>query len=131
MLSIPMPFEAVPCSIWLAHAAGRDAYGNEVVDYGEFPDLATRCVYAPGEGLPDTENDIEDGRPHGARVSMTFFLPKTVVADLRGALIACYPPDDGALSGRKFKVVGEPYSYPRANTPGDYSWRVSGVTYLG
>lgn len=131
MLSIPMPFESVPCSIWLAHTAGRDAYGNEVVDYAEFPDLATRCVYAPGEASPDTENDIEDGRPHGARVSMTFFLPKTVVADLREALIACYPPDDEALYGRRFKVVGEPYSYPRANTPGDYSWRVSGVTYLG
>lgn len=62
---------------------------------------------------------------------MTFYLPKTVSADLRDALIACYPPDDAILSGKVFKVIGEPHSYPRANTPGDYSWCLEGVTHLG
>lgn len=131
MLSFPMPFSSVPCGIWLAHHGEPDAYGNEPVEYGDCPDIKTSCVYAPGGSAPDTSNDIEDGRPHGAAVSMTFFLPKTVSANLRGALIACYPPDDRDLCGRRFKVVGEPFSYPRANTPGDYSWCVSGVTYLG
>ena len=126
-----MPFRSVPCSIWLAHATTRDSYGNESPAYEVEPDLATRCVYAPGGASPDTADDIEDGRPLGARVAMTFFLPKTVDADLRDALIACWTPDDAALSGRKFKVVGKPYSYPRANTPGDYSWRVEGVEFLG
>lgn len=131
MLSFPMPFSRVPCAIWLAHCESRDAYGNEQVSYAEYPDLRTHCCYAPGSSKPNTADDIEDGRPHGARVSMTFYLPKTVDADLRDALIACYPPDDSTLSGSKFQIVGEPYSYPRSNVPGDYSWCVEGVAYLG
>ena len=131
MLGFPMPFSSVPCSIWLAHADTQDAYGNELVTYAEQPDIESTCLYAPGGSTPDTASDIEDGRPHGASVSMTFYLPKTVDADLREALIACFPPDDATLAGHRFKVVGEPYSYPRANTPGDYSWCVEGVDYLG
>lgn len=131
MVSFPMPFQAVPCSIWLAIDGGEDPYGNAITTYAEHPDILTKCCYAPGAGEPDTSNDIEDGRPHGVRIGMTFYLPKTIDANLRDALIACYPPDDLALSGHQFKVVGEPYSYPRANTPGDYSWCVEGVTYLG
>lgn len=131
MVSFPMPFQAVPCSIWLAIDGGEDSYGNRNVTYAEYPDIRTHCCYAPGTSRPDTSDDIEDGRPHGVRIGMTFYLPKTIDANLRDALIACYPPDDANLSGRQFKVVGEPYSYSRANTPGDYSWCVSGVTYLG
>lgn len=131
MISFPMPFQAVPCAIWLPIDGGDDGYGNANTTYAEYPDIRTQCCYAPGTGVPETSNDIEDGRPHGVRIGMTFYLPKTLSANLRDALIACYPPDDAALSGRKFKIVGEPYSYPRANTPGDYSWCVSGVTFLG
>lgn len=130
MISFPMPFQAVPCAIWLP-AHGEDAYGNELPEYPEYPDILTQCVYTPGTAKPSTSDDIEDGRPRGARVGMTFYLPKTVVADLRDALIACYPTDDAALSGAKFQVVGQPYSYPRQNVPGDYSWCVEAVTYLG
>ena len=79
----------------------------------------------------ETKDDIEDGRPHGARVTMLFYLPKTVDADLRDALIACYPTDDATLSGKQFEVVGDPFSYPRASTPGEYSWCVEAVRYLG
>ena len=131
MISFPMPFRGVPCSIWLAHEGEADEWRNERVTYSESPDIETRCCYAPGSNRPDTSDDIEDGRPHGARVAMTFYLPKTVDADLRDALIACYPPDDASLSGKRFQIVGQPYSYPRANTPGDYSWCVEGVAYLG
>ena len=126
-----MPFSPVPCSIWLAHFGEPDGYGNPLPEYSDSPDMETTCVYAPGTSEPETLDDFEDGRPHGASVTMTFFLPKTLDADLRGALIACHPSDDAALSALRFRVVGEPFSYPRANTPGDYSWRVSGVTYLG
>lgn len=131
MISFPMPFASVPCAIWLPIESSEDEYGNSNVIYHEQPDIQTSCCYTPGTRKPDTSDDIEGGRPHGARVGMTFYLPKTVDADLRGALIACYPPDDRTLYGRQFAVVGEPFSYPRANTPGDYSWCIEGVTYLG
>lgn len=131
MLSFPMPFRSVPCAIWLAHEGEPDEWYNAPVTYATDPDIVTECVYTPGTSKPETADDIEDGRPHGARVGMTFYLPKTVDADLRDAVIACYPPDDQALHSKKFLVVGEPYSYPRMNVPGDYSWCVEGVAYLG
>lgn len=131
MLRFPMPFRSVPCSIWLPTWVGPDEYGNTVLEYGIEPDVETRCCYAPGYRKPDTSDDIEEGRPYGDRATMTFFLPKDVDADLRMALIACYPPDDSVVSGKVFRVVGEPYSYPRANTPGDYSWAVEAVRFDG
>lgn len=131
MLSRPMPFRSVPCRVWLAHEAERDAYGNRSVTYAEEPDIETRCCYAPGRSRPDTEDDPDNGRPHGAIVTLTFYLPKDVDADLRLARIAAYPTDDATLYGRLFDVVGEPYSYPRMNVPGDYSWSVEGVAHLG
>lgn len=131
MTSHKMPFVSVPCAIWLRTVTGTDAYNNELYGYAQDADVLTRCVYTPGTSRPDTADDIEDGRPTGARATMTFFLPKTVDADLRGALVACYPPDAATLCGRRFAVVGNPYSYPRENTPGDYSWCVEAVEYLG
>lgn len=126
-----MPFPAVPCFIWLAHDSERDAYGNVTTEHTDEPDVKTTCLYSPGSSIPDTQNDIEDGRPTGVEVDMTFYLPKTLDADLRGALIACYPPDDSAISGRRFEVVGKPYSYPRQAVPGNYSWVVEAAEYLG
>lgn len=131
MISFPMPFVAVPCSIWLATEGTADEWNNKAIEYATDPDIQTFCCYTPGTSRPDTSDDIEDGRPHGAKVEMTFYLPKALDADLRDALIACYPPDDTSISGKQFKIVGQPYSYSRANTPGDYSWAVEGVTYLG
>ena len=131
MNSFPNPFESVPCKIWLPTQGEEDAWGNSADTYAEDPDIETHCCYAPGYARPETKNDIEDGRPHGARVTMLFYLPKTVDADLRDALIACYPPDDATLRGKKFEVVGDPFSYPRASTPGEYSWCVEAVRHLG
>ena len=131
MISYPMPFRAVPCCIWLANKGSKDSWGNESVYYNEEPDIVTRCLYAPGTSKPATADDIEDGRPYGDRVSMTFYLPKELDEDLRDALIACCPPADQTLFARKFKVVGDPVSYMRENTPGDYSWCVEAVDYLG
>ena len=42
-----------------------------------------------------------------------------------------HPEDDAALSAMRFSVVGDPISYPRANTPGDYSWAVEAVVFDG
>ena len=131
LLSFRMPFKAVPCHIWLPTEGTADEYNNAPLTYAEKPDIETTACYSPGGSSPETSDEIEDGRPHGARVSMTFYLPKTVTGSLREALIAVVPPDDTALANVKFKVVGEPYSYSRANTPGDYSWCVEGVTFLG
>lgn len=130
MLSRPMPFRAVPCMVWLPTYA-EDAYGNRRATYAEEPSITTTCCYAPGRSEPDTSDDIEEDRPHGATVTVTFFLPKSLQADLRGARIACAPPDDPAMAAQTFDVVGTPYSYPRASTPGDYSWCVEGVANLG
>lgn len=130
MLSRAMPFRAVPCLVWLPTYV-EDAYGNQRATYGEEPDVVTECCYAPGRSTPDTSDDIEEDRPHGATVTVTFFLPKSLQADLRGARIACTPPDDPAMAAQAFDVVGTPYSYHRANTPGDYSWCVEGVAHLG
>lgn len=126
-----MPFHAVSCSIWLPTYGEKDAYGNQSVTYPEEPSVTTTCCYAPGYSQPNTADEIEQGHPHGDRVSYLFFLPKTVTADLRGARISCAPPDDAVLSGRLFDVVGEPTSYPRADTPGDYSWCVEAVAHDG
>ena len=131
MISFPMPFRAVPCAIWLAKSGEPDQWNNAPTEYGTEPDIVTESCYAPGTSKPSTSDDIEDGRPHGARGAMTFYLPKDLDADLREAIIACYPPDDSTLNGKKFVIVGEPYSYSKANTPGDYSWCVEGVAYLG
>lgn len=126
-----MPWAPVPCSIWLPTWGMRDAYGNENPTYATEPSITTTCCYAPGGSSPDTDDDFEDGRPHGTELRLTFFLPKTLDADLRSARIACHPEDDAALSGMQFDVVGDPRSYMRTATPGDYSWVVEGVATLG
>lgn len=131
MLSRRMPFKAVPCSIWLPVWEQRDAYGNSSPTYYLEPDLRTECCYAPGDRRPDTADDIEDGRPYGAEVALTLFFKKSLDTDLRHAVVELYPPTDKALSGQRFEVVGEPYSYPRENTPGDYSWCVKVVRFYG
>lgn len=131
MLRRRMPFRAVPCSVWLPHEGESDAYGNRNVTYSEDADLETTCCYAPGRSKPDTSDDIEQDRPHGDRATVTFYLPKTVTASLRGARIACPKATDPVVAGRTFDVVGDPMSYMRDNTPGDYSWSVEGVEHVG
>ena len=131
MISFPMPFPTVPCAIWLAHRDGQDSYGNEQVTYSEHPDVVTECAYAPGYRSPDTAADIEDARPQGVTTTMTVFLPKTLNVDLRGALLSIVAPDDAALGKKRFAVVGEPHSYMRSATPGQFSWAVEVVAHDG
>ena len=122
--NFPMPFETCPCAIWYPKESSPDAYGNVAVSYGEVPDWRGECVYSPGASRVDTANDIEQGRPTGAQVKLTLYLKKSFSHSLRKARVALYPKDDAVLRGRVFEVVGEPFSYPRSNTPGDYSWAV-------
>lgn len=131
MMGRHMPFHAVPCSIWLPTYGAEDGYGNVYPTYAEDADVTTTCCYAPGYSRPTTSDKIEQGAPCADEVDMIFFLPKTVEADLRGALIQCYPSDDPVLASERYAVVGEPHSYPRADTPGDYSWYVEGVRFDG
>lgn len=126
-----MPFPSVPCSIWLPTGGTEDAYGNVTYEYATKADIETTCCYAPGYARADTSDEFDNDHPHGDMVRVIFFLPKTVTADLRGARIECYPTDDTAMSGKQFCVVGDPKSYMRAATPGDYSWYVEGVAHLG
>ena len=109
----------------------EDAYGNRNPYYNDEPDLQSRCVYAPGRQSPDTEDDFEDGHPYLTRTALTLYFPKTLDADLRGAQVEVHPEDDAPLSAMRFSVVGDPISYPRANTPGDYSWAVEAVVFDG
>lgn len=131
MLGAPMPFPSCPCRIWLPHWGEPDAYNNSYPEYAEEPDITTTCCYAPGYARAETSDEREQGAPFADGVRMMFFLPKTLDADLRSARIACVPPDDESLAALTFDIVGEPYSYPRAATPGDYSWMVEGVAHLG
>lgn len=125
MLFARMPFPRVPCSVWIPERGPRDAYGNENVTYSEDPDIVTECSYAPSA----SKDDIEQDRPHGDVDRVIFYLPKTFDADLRDALISVTTTD--AMSGQRFRVVGDPHSYMRDATPGDMSWAVEGVRFLG
>ena len=130
--SFAMPFESVPCRIWLARESSEDVYGNKNVYYADDPDIVTECVYAPGWTENDgTASDIEEGRPYGVSSDVSFFLKKSVSADLRRAKIAAYPSDDATMYGREWLVLDYPMSKMRANTPGDYSWFVRAVAFDG
>jgi len=122
-----MPFSRVPCQIWLAHEGEPDAYNNRNVYYTDEPDHVTECCYYQEQ----TADGIEDGRPHADEARLRVFLPKTLVADLRGARLKVVAPDDAAISGHVFSVVGSPESTMRANTPGDMSWDVRAVRFDG
>ena len=130
--SFPMPFDTTPCKVWCAQDGGVDAYGNRVVAFNENPDWEGECVYSPAwSGKPDTYDDRDQQRPNGDRVTLTVFLPKSFALDIRGGRIAVCPTDDPVLSAQVFDVVGQPFSFPRSNTPGDYSWAVEAGERLG
>ena len=131
MLGLRMPWPTVPCWIWLPRRGERDSHGTSRPTYSDQPDIETTCCYAPGTSEPRTSDDIGEERPTGDVEHMLFYLPKSLVADLRGARIAVGPADDPDLAQATYDVVGVPRSYQRSATPGDYSWCVEGVRHLG
>lgn len=127
MLDRRMPFPRVPCTVVLP-TFSRDAFGNEVAtwDGGE---VCTECSFAPGiYRTASTRDSFQPADPHGDDVNMTFYFPKSLDCDLRGALIRL---DVGDGRDTEFRVVGSPTSYMREATPGDMSWVVEGVLHLG
>ena len=93
--SFPMPFETVTCRVWLPVESVEDAYGNVNVSYSESPDWTGECVYSPSRTrYEQTSRDFEEGRPHGSRVTLTVYLPKSFSLPLHGAQLAVYPTDD-------------------------------------
>ena len=127
-----MPFGTVPCKVWVPIESEEDAYGNRTPVYAEEPDWEGGCCYSPSRTrYMQTDDDIGDGRPHGASMTLTVYLPKSLDIEMRGARLAVLPPDDAYLSGRLFDVVGVPVSYHRASTPGDFSWQVEAVEHVG
>lgn len=130
--SFPMPFPTVPCAVWEAVEGEADAYGNPNVSYNEEADWKGPCCYSPSRTrYEQTSDDIEEGRPHGARMMLTVYLPKTFSLNMHAAKLAVYPPDDTYLYGRLFDVEGVPVSHMRDATPGDFSWQVEAVEHVG
>lgn len=76
-----------------------DAFGNPVKDYDEPVEVADVLI-APG----NPEGDIEDGRPYGAVVSFTLYVPKGIDVEFRGAQVE--------IDGEVFEVLGDPRPYP-------------------
>lgn len=126
MLSRRMPVHTVPCQIWLPRWGARDAWGNVRPTYPAEPDMTVECFTFQGDSRPDTADDISEERPHGDGERRTFCLRKDFDADLRAARMAC-----PTVADRTYEVEGVPASYPRDDTPGDFSWWVEGVAILG
>lgn len=130
--SFPMPFDTVECCVWIPSAQTEDAYGNTNYTYQALPDWTGPCVYSPSRTrYEQTSSDFEEGRPNGVNITLTVYLPKSFSLPLHNARLAVYPSDDPYLYGKLFDVDGEPFSYMRSNTPGDYSWQVEAVAHDG
>lgn len=126
LISFRMPFPRVPITFIPPTYGERDAFGNQVETYDEDNAITVDGCYAIG----DTTDDIEEDRPHGERVLVTCYLPKTFNADIRNA-ICRIGGNDALVSAQKFKVQGIPLSYMRDAVPGDMSTVVRLVEYAG
>lgn len=65
---------------------------------------------------PGSAEDLDEGRPEGVRVDMTFHFPKGYGRSLRGCTIS--------YAGRSYRVIGDPQPYLEADTPGPWSMAV-------
>lgn len=126
IVSFPMPFPAVTATFYPPTYGVEDAFGNPAVSYDPQDKVETPACYAPS----DTSDTIEDGRPHAAQVALTLYLPKSFSADIRGAKVEL-ATGDAVIDALTFMVDGVPTSYYRDATPGDYSWAVRVVEYVG
>lgn len=77
----------------------KDPYGNAERSFGD-PVVIDDVLIAPG----DPEGEIEDGRPDGAVVSFTLYVPKGCEVSFRGARVE--------IAGESFDVVGDPRAWP-------------------
>lgn len=126
-----MPFEPCPCAIYFPMYGDEDEYGNALPEYGPQSCWKGVALYSPGSNRAETADDHEQGRPNGAEAKLTVYLPKTFDRSLREAKVVLSPKDDAYVRGREWAVIGDPMSYMRANTPGDYSWAVEVGDWVG
>lgn len=124
--SFPMPFPTVTATFYLPSYGSADAFGNPAASYDPQDKVETPACYAPSE----TSNEFMDGRPHAAEVSLMLYLPKSFSADIRGAKVEL-ATGDAVIDALTFIVDGVPTSYHRDATPGDCSWAVRVVEYVG
>lgn len=126
VVSFAMPFHSVVATFVPPTFGEPDAYGNRVPVYDPANKVETRACYA----LDETTDEITDGRPHADELALRLYLPKTFSTDIRGAHVTL-TTGDPVLDALTFKVEGVPISYDRDATPGDYSWFVRVVEFLG
>lgn len=125
-VSFAMPFHSVEATFIPPTLGEQDDYGNQPITYDAANKVVTQACYA----LDETSDEITDGRPHADVLTLRLFLPKTFTADIRGARVTL-ATGDSVIDALTFAVEGVPISYDRDATPGDYSWSVKAVEYLG
>ena len=121
-----MPFPRVPITFYLPTYGTSDDFGNSNPTYSDTNTVTAYGCYVPG----DTDNDIEQGRPHGEEVLFTVYLSGAFATDLRGAKCKI-SAEDTWISSMEFVVLGVPSSYMRDATPGDMTTVVKLVEYVG
>lgn len=124
--SFRMPFPRVLITFWLPEYGAPDSFGNTNPTFSDDNTVEVYGSYVPG----DTDNDIEQGRPHGDEVLFTVYLPKDFSTDVRGARCKIDAPEQW-ISDMNFIVRGVPSSYMRDATPGNMSTVVKLVEYVG
>lgn len=85
---------------------GIDRYGASI--YEDATSEVLNVIPQPG----GTEN-LDETRPEGVTVDMTFHFPKNYTDSLKGARIR--------YSNHEYRVIGDPQPYLDANTPGDWN----------
>lgn len=95
-----------------------DAFGNPRASLGE-PVEVPGVLVAPAS----PRAGIEEGRPHGAEVALSLYVPKGASAPWRGAQVE--------VGGRAYDVVGDPVPYPSELAPGPWGMVVEVVRHEG
>lgn len=97
--------------------AGTDAYNAPVWGDWEAEEV-TGVLPQPGG-----TSDLDEGRPEGLRVDMTFHFPRTYPKSLKGRRIA--------YAGRVYEVVGDPQPYLSGACPGPWDRAAEAVAVDG
>lgn len=84
-----------------------DSHGDPVA--GEWSTVTVENVLPQPGGTAD----LDESRPEGVRVDMTFHFPKAYTASLKGCRIA--------HNGGRYRVIGDPQPYLADATPGAWN----------
>lgn len=86
-------------------ASGTDRFNNAVETFDSGTDVDVLVA-------PTTTNDLDADRPDGVARRMQLHFPKTWTSSLRGCEVG--------IGGKRWRVVGDPWPYMAANTPGEF-----------